>query len=310
MNKVTRKMGKVVCSFALALAIFAMPTASMAVEAAGYTSLEGEMENVQAIVGDGCITFKWTWNPDFLANGYGDGSDAPLLSYYAGHDYNGAEAYVAYVSEDIVQNDDIVPEMGVNAWVVSIPTSTTTWTCTGLENGKEYAFTCYYDEETGEGKTLTPVAAPASNLTDDNTDNTPGVTPSEDDEENTTPVVTPTVDAEDNASEVAPSENTVVVSAEAEEEDGPSIFEAQLLEIEEEIMNAEDGTVVKLDGGKELNALPNCIMQTLYKKGTVSLEFSFEYDEQQYVVMIPAGKAKNADIPWYGHLYLLGNYGK
>lgn len=317
MNKVTRKMGKVVCSFALALAIFAMPTASMAVEAAGYVSYMDEMTDVQATVGDGSITFNWTWNPEFLENGYIYDSYIDMYSYMAGHEYTGNEAYIAYVLAEAVENPDAVPQLGVNAWVDTVSTDVTTWTCTGLTNGTAYYFDCYMDETEGY-IALTPVAAPASNLTDDDTDNTPVVTPENSVEENITPVVTPTVDEKENnvpvvipneevkgncTSAVMPMKNALIPHSAA-------IFEGQMAELESKIACAEDGAVVKLDGGKDMDTLPNSIMQTLYRKGTVSLEFTFEYEDQKHVVVIPAGKAKNTDIPWYGPLYLLANYSK
>ena len=41
-----------------------------------------------------------------------------------------------------------------------------------------------------------------------------------------------------------------------------------------EIANAKDGATVKISRDKNINALPNDIMQALYKKQTVALELS------------------------------------
>ena len=50
-------------------------------------------------------------------------------------------------------------------------------------------------------------------------------------------------------------------------------------------------------------------MKELLKKGDVSLKLEYTYNDQDYVVVIPAGAALDNDIPWYGPLYLAQQYG-
>lgn len=77
-----------------------------------------------------------------------------------------------------------------------------------------------------------------------------------------------------------------------------------------EIANANDGATVKISRDKNINALPNDIMQALYKKQTVALELEYTFEGNEYTVTIPAGKAEDNAIEWYGPLYLQMRYGK
>lgn len=77
-----------------------------------------------------------------------------------------------------------------------------------------------------------------------------------------------------------------------------------------EIANAKDGATVKISRDKNINALPNGIMQALYKKQTVALELEYTFEGNEYTVTIPAGKAEDNAIEWYGPLYLQMHYGK
>ena len=77
-----------------------------------------------------------------------------------------------------------------------------------------------------------------------------------------------------------------------------------------EIANAKDGATVKISRDKNINALPNDIMQALYKKQTVALELEYTFEGNEYTVTIPAGKAEDNAIEWYGSLYLQMRYGK
>lgn len=77
-----------------------------------------------------------------------------------------------------------------------------------------------------------------------------------------------------------------------------------------EIANAKDGAIIKITRDKEINALPNDIMQALYKKQTVALVLEYTYNDKEYTVTIPAGKAQDNAIEWYGPLYLQMYYGK
>ena len=51
-------------------------------------------------------------------------------------------------------------------------------------------------------------------------------------------------------------------------------------------------------------------MQALYKKQTVTLVMEYTYNDKEYTVTIPAGKAQDNAIEWYGPLYLQMYYGK
>lgn len=77
-----------------------------------------------------------------------------------------------------------------------------------------------------------------------------------------------------------------------------------------EIANAKDGATVKISRDKNINALPNDIMQALYKKQTVALELEYTFEGNEYTVTIPAGKAEDNAIEWYDPLYLQMRYGK
>ena len=87
-------------------------------------------------------------------------------------------------------------------------------------------------------------------------------------------------------------------------------FERYRDNIANEIANAKDGATVKISRDKNINALPNDIMQALYKKQTVALELEYTFDGNEYTVTIPAGKAEDNTIEWYGPLYLQMRYGK
>lgn len=75
-----------------------------------------------------------------------------------------------------------------------------------------------------------------------------------------------------------------------------------------QIENAADGETITITKDSGLTALPNSIMQALYKKGTVNLKMEYTYEDQDYSITIPAGGAVNDDTAWYGPLYLSGNY--
>lgn len=49
-------------------------------------------------------------------------------------------------------------------------------------------------------------------------------------------------------------------------------------------------------------------MQMLVKRGDVTLEMEYTYEEEDYHVIIPAGKAVDNDIPWCGPLYLSAHF--
>ncbi|MBP5263936.1 MAG: LysM peptidoglycan-binding domain-containing protein, partial [Lachnospiraceae bacterium] len=60
----------------------------------------------------------------------------------------------------------------------------------------------------------------------------------------------------------------------------------------------------------EGDALPFNIMKILQDHPQITLVFSYSYKGVNYRVTIPGSVAKAyANIPWYGPLYLYGNYG-
>ncbi len=93
-------------------------------------------------------------------------------------------------------------------------------------------------------------------------------------------------------------------------EGSDNAFERYRDSIANEIANAKDGATVKITRDKNINALPNDIMKALYKKQTVALELEYTFEGNEYKVTIPAGKAEDNAIEWYGPLYLQMRYGK
>lgn len=82
-------------------------------------------------------------------------------------------------------------------------------------------------------------------------------------------------------------------------------------EAEERVLNqiqsAPAGSTVVMD--RSITTLSNAAMKELLKQGDVSLKLDFTYLGQRYVITIPAGKALNDDVPWYGPLYLAQQFG-
>ena len=76
--------------------------------------------------------------------------------------------------------------------------------------------------------------------------------------------------------------------------------------VEALITVAAAGATVKT---KDITTLSNSTMKALLKRGDVTLVMEYTYKGVDYVVTIPAGKAVDNDIPWYGPLYLAGMYG-
>ena len=89
-----------------------------------------------------------------------------------------------------------------------------------------------------------------------------------------------------------------------------SAFERYRDDLANEIANAKDGATIKITRDKNINALPNDVMKALYKKQTVALELEYTFEGNEYTVTIPAGKAEDNAIEWYGPLYLQMRYGK
>lgn len=74
--------------------------------------------------------------------------------------------------------------------------------------------------------------------------------------------------------------------------------------LESQIASAVPGTTIRVTRDQNINILPNSIMQMLVKRGDVTLEMEYTYEREDYHVIIPAGKAVDNDILWYGPLYL------
>ena len=79
--------------------------------------------------------------------------------------------------------------------------------------------------------------------------------------------------------------------------------------IEDRIQSAESKGVVVITKEQGVNTLSNSVMQMLVKRSDVTLIMEYTYEGKDYRVVIPAGKAVNDEIPWYGPLYLAGRYG-
>ena len=110
----------------------------------------------------------------------------------------------------------------------------------------------------------------------------------------------------DHFSTFAIAEAKAVAAAEGSD----NAFQRYRDNLASEIANAKDGAIIKITRDKEINALPNDIMQALYKKQTVALVMEYTYNDKEYTVTIPAGKAQDNAIEWYGPLYLQMYYGK
>lgn len=85
---------------------------------------------------------------------------------------------------------------------------------------------------------------------------------------------------------------------------GGSGGSASLGSLESQIASAAPGTTVKVTRDQNINTLPNSTMQMLVKRGDVTLEMEYTYKGEDYHVIIPAGKAVDNEIRWYGPLYL------
>ena len=105
---------------------------------------------------------------------------------------------------------------------------------------------------------------------------------------------------------IAEAENTTAAATAG----SGSEFERYRDNLTNEIANAKDGATIKISRDENINALPNDIMKALYKKQTVALELEYTFEGKEYTVTIPAGKAEDNDIEWYGPLYLQMRYGK
>lgn len=78
-------------------------------------------------------------------------------------------------------------------------------------------------------------------------------------------------------------------------------------EVADRIQTAPSGSTIAMEKG--ITTLSNSTMKELLAKGDVSLKLEFTYEGKEYVIIIPAGKALDNDIPYYGPLYLAQHFG-
>lgn len=80
-------------------------------------------------------------------------------------------------------------------------------------------------------------------------------------------------------------------------------------DIIDRIAAAEENSTIVFNRDCGINTLSNGMMKTLAERGDVSLVLEYTYEGVDYIIKIPAGKAVENDIPWYGPLYLASVYG-
>ena len=85
-----------------------------------------------------------------------------------------------------------------------------------------------------------------------------------------------------------------------------SVFIDEIIDM---ITEAEEGGTVVIARKQGIHTLSNSMMKALLERGDVSLVLECTYKNKDYKIVIPAGKAVDNDIPWYGPLYLISVYG-
>ena len=80
-------------------------------------------------------------------------------------------------------------------------------------------------------------------------------------------------------------------------------------EIVDTITEAQEGGTIVIEKEQGIHTLSNSMMKALLERGDVSLVLECTYKGVAYKIVIPAGKAVDNDIPWYGPLYLVSVYG-
>lgn len=93
------------------------------------------------------------------------------------------------------------------------------------------------------------------------------------------------------------------------EGENPDAASAWLESLGNRILAAASDSTVRVTKDEEINTLSNEIMQMLVKRGDVALEMEYTYQGMDYHILIPAGRAVDNDIPWYGPLYLAAHFG-
>jgi len=80
-------------------------------------------------------------------------------------------------------------------------------------------------------------------------------------------------------------------------------------DLEDMVEVAESGSTVTFTKEMGITALPASVMHDLAARGDVTLVMEYVYDGVNYTITIPAGKAVESDISWYGPLWLAAHYG-
>ncbi len=80
-------------------------------------------------------------------------------------------------------------------------------------------------------------------------------------------------------------------------------------EVVDLITEAEEGGTIVISRKQGIHTLSNSMMKALLERSDVSLVLECTYKGVDYKIVIPAGKAVDNNIPWYGPLYLVSIYG-
>lgn len=78
--------------------------------------------------------------------------------------------------------------------------------------------------------------------------------------------------------------------------------------LDSQIAAAAPNSTVKVTREQNINTLSHDIMQLLVKRGDVTLDMEYTYQDKDYHIIIPAGKAVDNEIAWYGPLYLSAHF--
>ena len=310
MKNVSRLISKGVGAATLASVLFMMPAnGAEAMAATPYESWGGEMINVEAFVGDGNVSFKWDWDETMFEEG-----QTEVAVWISTVDMN----RIAADGWNLPESDYAV--LGENVWIQDVPMDVNEWTFSGLTNGISYWFDCYGDWTpvyNGEGDEYYPALVPVASTegestTPENPSEGGSTTTPENPSEggSTTTPENPSVGGNTTTPENPSEGESCAPGSVSKEKSGVEVFSESLSTISESIDKAEAGATIKIEGGDGFHALPNSIMKALYEKGNVSLEFTYDYEGVDYKIVIPAGKAVNNDIPWYGPMYLATYFGK
>lgn len=113
----------------------------------------------------------------------------------------------------------------------------------------------------------------------------------------------------EESSENIPDEPAPVQPAPAPDQSGKDSGSDWWLEpLSSQIAAAAPGSTVRLTKEQNISTLSRDIMQMLVKRGDVALEMEYTYEGNDYHIFIPAGRAIDSDISWYGPLYLSAHF--